>query len=284
MIENLTAEDIANSISMLRSSHSGPMIVVEGVTDCRLYGKFVDRNEVLIVPAHSRDNVRRSVASVWGRGDRKVIGIVDADLDILFRRSAKPPLFSTDKRDLESMILSSGAFEDILSEYADGERRLSFEERYGNIRDAVADAGLILGLMMFVSIRDGMGLCFRDIDYSLFIDRKSLEADIRRMADEVFAGSVSVRVGKKDVINAVRAEKGRLGDPWTAIRGHDAVAILNMGLLSAFGAYNSKGLDEGRLAGALRLAFGMDYFEETRLYADILEWGRKNGMDFWITR
>ncbi|MDR3282778.1 MAG: DUF4435 domain-containing protein [Candidatus Methanoplasma sp.] len=285
MIDKLTAEDIANSISMLRSSHSGPVMIVEGVTDCRLYGKFIDRNEVVIVPAHSRDNVRKALAEAWGhRGDRRVIGIVDADLDILFGKANRPPLFSTDKRDLEAMMLSTRAFEDVLSEYADGDRLASFEKRHGDVRDAVSGACVMLGLMMFVSIRDNMGLSFKDIDHSAFIDERSLRADVRKMTDEVFAGSMNANRGKRDVIDAVTAEAEAIDDPWTAVRGHDAVAVLKIGLLSAFGAYNSKGLEEGRLAGSLRLAFGMGYFTETRLYADILEWGNKNNMVFWISR
>ena len=42
MIDNLSASDIANEISMMRSVFKGTVLVVEGVTDSRLYSKFTD--------------------------------------------------------------------------------------------------------------------------------------------------------------------------------------------------------------------------------------------------
>ncbi len=283
MIDNLSSADIANNISMLRSSHKGPIIVVEGVTDCRLYGKFVDKDDVKVISAFSKDNVRRAVTEVWGRRmDRKVIGILDADIDRLCGKTYNPPIFLSDKRDLETMIMSTGALEDVLTEYADPELLDSFEDRYGEVRDVLARSTYPIGLLMFISSRERMGLNFKNIDHSYFINRKTLAIDIRKMIDEVFSQSINKGIGKKELADMISEEEEVLNDPWIAVRGHDAVAVLVIGLSETFGSYNSKGIKSGQLSGSLRLAFGNDYFKETDLFKDTSAWAEKNNFTLWV--
>jgi hypothetical protein len=285
MRDNLTSADIANNISMLRSSHRGPIVVVEGVTDCRLFGKFNDRDEVKIVPAFSKYNVRRSVSEVWSnRRDTKVIGIVDADLDRLCKKSYHPPIFLSDKRDMETMILSSGALDDVLSEFADPGLLESFEQNYGKIGEVLARATYPVGLLMFVSARERFGLSFKNLDYSSFISKKTLAIDIRRMIEEVFAVSINIGYGKKELADMISEEEEVLVDPWIAVRGHDAVSVLAIGLAETFGAYNSRDLKGGQVSGALRLAFNFGYFEETDLYKDTMKWSQRNNYVLWITQ
>ena len=285
MINDLTSVDIANSVSMLRSSHKGPILVVEGVTDSRLYGKFIDKEEVRMVIAHSKDNVRRSVSEVWGsRNDKKVIGIMDADLDRLFGKKFNPPIFICDKRDLESMMLSSGALDDVLSEYAEWELLEKFEQNFGKISDVLARSAYPIGLLMFVSAREGVGLSFKDLDHSSFINKKTLSIDVMKMIAVVFAQSVNKGVGKSILADKISEEEETLDDPWNAVRGHDAVSVLAIGLSEIFGSYNSKNIKEGQVNGALRLAFGLDYFKETELYRDTLNWSKKNDLILWITQ
>ncbi len=285
MINDLTSSDIANSVSMLRSSHKGPIVVVEGVTDSRLYSKFIDKDEAKMVIAYSKDNVKRSVAEVWEkRNDRKVIGILDADLDRLFGKRITPPVFFSDKRDLETMMLSTGALDDVLAEYADQELLESFEEKYGKVSDVVARSSYPIGLLMYISVKENIGLCFKDINHSMFINRKTLAIDIRRMIDEVFSQSINKGIGKKNLADMIADEEEVLADPWIAVRGHDAVAVLAIGLSETFGSYNSKGMKSGQMSGALRLAFGLDYFRETDLYKDTVAWSEKNNFILWVTQ
>ncbi|AIZ56569.1 hypothetical protein Mpt1_c06840 [Candidatus Methanoplasma termitum] len=285
MINDLTSFDIANTVSMLRSSHKGPIVVVEGVTDSRLFGKFIDRDDVKIIIAHSKDNVRRSVAEVWGkRNDKKVIGIVDADIDRLLGMTVNPPIFFSDKRDLEAMMMSSGALDDLLAEYSEPEQIEKFEEKYGSIREVIARSSYPIGLLMFISMTEGIGLYFKDMDYSYFINKKTLAIDIMKMINSVFAQSVNKSIGKKDLADKIFEREELLDDPWIAVRGHDAVAILTIGLQNAFGSYNCLGIKDGQVSGALRLAFGLDYFEDTDLYKDTVKWSARNGFVLWINQ
>ncbi|MCL2318366.1 MAG: DUF4435 domain-containing protein, partial [Methanomassiliicoccaceae archaeon] len=195
-----------------------------------------------------------------------------------------PPIFICDKRDLESMMLSSGALDDVLSEYAEWELLEKFEQNFGKISDVLARSAYPIGLLMFVSAREGVGLSFKDLDHSSFINKKTLSIDVMKMIAVVFAQSVNKGVGKSILADKISEEEETLDDPWNAVRGHDAVSVLAIGLSEIFGSYNSKNIKEGQVNGALRLAFGLDYFKETELYRDTLNWSKKNDLILWITQ
>ena len=126
MINEISSSDLSNEISMMRSGFAGTVILVEGNTDRRIYSKFLAPDARMLV-AHSKDNVIKCVKeSRTRRGDNRVVGFLDADLDRLEGHKRDPPLFMTDYRDMESMIMHSGALEAVLSEYADPDKLETF--------------------------------------------------------------------------------------------------------------------------------------------------------------
>ncbi len=285
MIDSLSASDIANEISMMRSVFKGTVLVVEGVTDSRLYSKFARKETVKVMIAHSKDNVRRSVTEcLTRRGDGKVVGIIDKDIDALIGRKKSPPLFGTDRNDIESMMMCSKAFDDVMSEYADPEKLKAFEGRYGRLSDAVARAACPVCLLMYISYKRGMNLSFKDLDHSRFVNPHTLETDIPRMVAEVYAQSMAQMYPKQTIVDQIRNIIRSIEDPWDAVRGHDAVSILALALRSGLGSYNAKYMREGELSGALRLAYGMEYFKKTELYASSDSWCGSRGIDLWVTR
>jgi len=280
--EHIGANDIANQVSMMRSAHSGAVMLVEGVTDKRLYGKMTDP-ECEIIVCHSKDNVRIASRELFfKRGDGKIVGIMDADMDRLNGIEAKPPLFLTDSRDSEIMMISSSAFDSVLWEYGDEERMEKFVAEHGSIRDAVMRGSFPAGLMMLVSSMNDLGLSFKDLDHARFINPADLSADVRRMIDEIVYNSHSPGSLKR-----VRSEFSKYMnegyDERDVCRGHDAVEVLLIGLKRTFGAYNSRSLRPGELAGALRLAFGLGDIKETELYRKTSEWCSAHGMKVWLT-
>ena len=282
MREFLTTEDICNELSMERTVFDGAFLIVEGITDSRLFGKFVDRGEVNIVIAHSKDNVRGVVKEMSGRRrDRKTLGIMDPDLERLRGRHARPPLFHTDCRDMEMMAIRSNALDDVISEYGDPEKVDRFEERFGPIRDALVSSSYPIGLLMFISQERGLNLSFKNLTFNRFINPASMALDARQMVSEVLDNSRSARIGRKELLRVLNDEAEQLDDMWEAARGHDTISILLIGLKRSFGGFNASGLDEGSLGGALRLAFSDECFRSTRLYADTTEWADEEGIPLW---
>jgi hypothetical protein len=281
MRESITFTDICNEVMMTRTLSKGPFILVEGVTDDRFYGKFAS-DETTIIQCHSKDSVRKAVKELSGRRKvEEVIGIVDADLDVLDRRPVSPPLFRTDCRDLEMMCIRGNALDDIVNEYGDRSKVAKFKERRGPVREAVLKASVPLGILMHVSKRHGFGLNFGDLDFGSFIDPRTLSIDLNAMIDGVVANSRRTSVSKRALLREVQEEMESLEDPWNAGRGHDAVEILLLGLKKGFGSFNSRYLTNGALGGALRLAFSDSDFRATDLCKDTSRWAERKGLRLW---
>ena len=285
MHQYLTSSDISNTVSMMRTGFGGTILVVEGVTDSRLYGKFIERENVRVVIAHSKDKVRTSVNLIHDkRGDNKVIGIIDSDLDRLKHKRPRGPVFMTDCRDAESMMISSDALDDVLAEYADPEKLALFESKFGPVRDRVLDGAYPLGLLMYVSDRNGLGLSFKSLDFRTFIDRRNLSCDHSAMIRESIANTNSDRTSAKYTSRLLSAEMEKGYDKKEVCRGHDLVNVLLIGLRDTFGANNAKHLREGELGGALRLAYDDEVFAMTRLYRDTKEWCEEIDTPLWDLR
>ena len=267
---------------MKRSLFGGSFLIVEGSTDSRLYGKFTDRLECDVIAAYSKDNVRLAVKEVFlRRNDKKAIGIVDADTDRLRGITEKEPVFVTDCRDSETMMIRSEAFDHVLTEYGDRDRMDSFTETYGDIRDAVAAACYPLGLLMYMSERSDRGLSFRDLDHSLFTDKKGLRTDITKMVSAVVSNSLRTDCDVQGITAELRDEMGNGYGRWDVCRGHDMISVLAIGLREIFGGYNSRNIRPGELAGALRLAYTKEEFRATELFSDTAEWCSRKGMTVW---
>ena len=285
MREYITSDDICNQISMGRTVFDGTFLLVEGVTDERLFEKFVDKEHVQIIEAHSKDNVRHAVKDMKSsRKDEKVIGIIDADLDRLLGRKVKPPLFHTDCRDMEMMVIRSNALDDVLDEYCEREPLMKFTESVGPVREALLSASYPIGLLMFISQTEGLNLSFKDLEFERFVNSRTLSLNVESMVDAVIFNSKNCRMGKKALISRLSREAENLDDEWDAARGHDTVDILLLALKRNFGSFNSRNLNEGELGGALRLAFSDACFRSTELFADTDEWARTNGVELWDLR
>ncbi len=285
MIGTISSSDVANEMSMMRSVFKGTFLVVEGASDCRLYTKFIDKEKVSIIVAHSKTTVIQAVNEVVGkRGDGAVVGFVDRDLDSLLGKQCKPPVFQTDKRDMEATILSTAAFDDILAEYGDPGKMKKFTESYGLISDAVAKAADTVGLLMYISYRKGMNLCFKDLEHERFVLRDGLKVDHSKLVAAVFENSMQQRYSPRAITEQLRSLCEEWGSSWDIARGHDAVSVLRLGLKCIFGSYNCRNLTDNELGGALRLAYSRDYFENSDLYRKSDEWCSDKHLALWKTR
>ena len=281
MIDHISAHDIANQASMLRATHDGPIIVVEGVTDLRLYGKYAD-DDCEIIIAHSKDNVRIAVKELsTKRKDTKILGIMDADIDRLVRTEPKAPLFLTDARDAEMMIISSNSLNDVLWEYGEKDKVDAFVEKYGDIRQAVLEAAYPMGLLMYLSYIYDLGLSFKDLDFQTFVDPADLKMNGKKMIDEIVYNSRNPGAGAKRIRTILEDELDNERDPLDVCRGHDAVEILVIGLRRTFGGFNARNIRSGELAGALRLAFTFEDFSRTKLYEMTKEWADSQNIILW---
>ncbi len=281
MRDYLTSHDISNTISMMRTAFDGTILVVEGITDMRLYGRFTNHEKSEIIIAHSREKVVQSVTENSGRRkDTKILGITDADLDRMRGKNVKPPLFVTDYRDSESTMISSEALKRVLWEYGDKDKIEAYERTHGPILDKAMEAAYPLGLLMFISDKRGYKLSFKDLNFRAFID-KNMKCDLKLMINEVLNNSRYRSVDFSTLMNQLKDEISK-NRPFSEVcRGHDLVDVLVIGFRDIFGAYNASKMNEGGLGGALRLSYDDSDFVKTNLYKDTSAWCEKTDNILW---
>jgi hypothetical protein len=276
----ITGDRVARKIKMLKSSFRNKnFLVVEGITDRRLYEKFIDQNNCHIIDADTRENVIECVNTLVREKFLCVLGIIDSDFSkITGECDTNEYILSTDTHDLETMMIESPALENIIVEYADRNKFLEFiKDKGSELRAILLKAGQVIGNMRLCSSAHKYRFCFKELDYKKFIDEQSLEINEDKLIDEVFSNSPKKKISDKSIIKQemLRLAK-REYDPWHICCGHDLTEIILIGLKSIFGDYNSRHLILGNLEGSFRLSYEFAYFSETELYKKILEWEKKN--------
>lgn len=134
----------ANDIRMKRSQDSRTVLLVEGTTDERVFKKFVNPQNCKFVIADGKDNAKLILQIL--EKDRKFNGflaIVDSDFECIKNiKLENPNLLLTDSHDLETMIISSSAFERFIGEFGDMKKINAFCE---SLKDVLLERTLPIG-------------------------------------------------------------------------------------------------------------------------------------------
>jgi len=271
---------LVTKLKMLRTGQSNKaFIVVEGITDSRLYGKLINQETCEVIIADSKSNVIQCMESCNTEGMKGIIGIADADFWRLEHHKDLPKnLFLTDFHDSECMLIYSPAYDNILAEYANRTKYLKFEERKKTpVRQILLQSAAKIGYLRWYSLLHNTGLRFSDLKFEQFVNPKELDIDMKRLIEHVISHSkkdpiVDAQYLFKEVQSLINAQYNL----WDICCGHDLMEILSIGLIHIFGEYNAKGLFGGNLEGSFRLAYHYDFFKTTKLCKNLLAWQKQN--------
>ena len=280
MRQYINAARFVTKIKMLRSSRgSKAFILVEGITDYRLYGKLMNQEACEIMIAESKSNVIQCIEACNAQKLKGIAGIVDADFWRIEHHSVTlENLFLTDGHDLECMLINSPAFDSILAEYADRSKYLKFEERNkASIKALILRNTADIGYLRWYSLLNHSGFKFSNLNFNKFINVQTLEVDLIQLLDYLLLESKKEHQLKREkVLKAIEELRDKKHDLWDICCGHDFAEILSIGLIHSFGDYNAKSLFAGNLEGSLRLAYEHRYFSNTELYKALKRWQKNN--------
>jgi hypothetical protein len=131
-----------------------------------------------------------------------------------------------------------------------------------------------IGYLVLLSKIKKLPLCFEDLKYSDFVDKESLSINLPLLISHVKNKShmhnldaVATEADLRGLNNLVGARD--------VIRGCDIVDYLAFALKSTLGTLGSNCSADVSLA--LRMSFGTNDFQNTKLYAKISEWSVANG-------
>lgn len=276
MKNQITPQRIANQARMRRKKPQNSILLVEGSTDTRVVSNFVDETCCDVVYAVYKDKLISALQILDHSKEQGVLGIADADYWHVNKISPKKysnNLFVTDTHDIDTMILLSSALEKMLSEYA---RQSKLESLGKSVRQILAESGVNIGYVRWVSEKHNHSIDFKDLCFYNFIDKSDLQVNTAKLYKEIKRNPKNKHIDVAKVISQVNTLVQLKEDKWNICQGHDLIEILTIGLKEVFGNHTNTILNSDIVSRNLRLSCNLYHFLNTNLYASIEEWEKAN--------
>lgn len=270
----ITAEVVANWVRMTRQLHRGAIILTEGDADSRLYPRLLDQSSCVVINAYEKQNVIDALQMLDAENLKGVLGIVDADFSSLTQEPLPSyNLISTDNHDLDTMLIASPSLEKVLLEHG-SQTKLSQLEK--PIRQIIIDTALPFGCLRLASAKQALSLDFEGLKYGRFIDKKSLEIDVRKLIIAILSRSKNKEIDPSRLLKSITNIRKEGYDPWQLCCGDDMIHILSIGLRAKFGTNNPQQVTPDIIERALHIGYEPAYFSSTILHQSIEAWEAAN--------
>ena len=265
--------EIASEIRMSRSQFSGTFLIVEGRDDRLFMERFISPSKCTILVAEGKQKVCEVIDILEKGNFDGVLGIIDADLD---RIEGNPDrshnLVMPEYHDLIMMLVRSPALDLTLKELGSRPKLVAFRE---NVLDALINRALPVGYLRLYSLREELGLRFRNMNYSAWINRSSFVADTPALIETVKNHSQRPDLSSSVLAMAIEELYGSGHDPYEICNGTDVIEILSIGLRRVLGNKNAQAVGVEILKSFLRAAYSEQNFSSSDLKRDIEEWQSK---------
>lgn len=291
MEEFITPERTANAI-MQDKSFNGHYLLVEGNKDVKLYGKFINLDNVRIKPAFGNERVKTILSILEDRGFDKKIGIIDSDFNkILDNEINIDGLFMTDDHDIEVMIIKTRALENVIRIFCSNAQIAKFEkDNDTTIRESLVKIGKEIGYLKLANNIHDLGLIFKPkkadgnlIKYGNFTCDKTLSylgddklIDTIINYSRVKSPAMKTKPEIEKVFNDVKKDEFDLNQ---LINGHDLSNLLYLLMKKVLKSRNKMLVNNNSVEDSLILSYEYDFFKETEIYANLKEWSEARNLE-----
>ncbi|ACA85149.1 DUF4435 domain-containing protein [Shewanella woodyi] len=264
-----SAEEIVTEISMSESKN--PWLVVEGDSDGVFFStKRLHKSPNTIV-ALGWENVVGVISQVIEESITKaVFGFIDRDyreeLGVVVDESY---IVTTDFRDLEISLFESSSLHRLIVEYGskfklplDSNEEVDLDE----IKVKIYSIASKMGRLRYFSLKEGYNYPIKKLDFSKFIDQKTLELDESKLINQINAKSENKI--NSDLLNTILSAKlpTTLCDAKNICSGHDVVELLGLALKKVWGTNNSGEVAREKLESSFRIGYSNEEFSQTTMY------------------
>ena len=204
----LTPHDIANTIRMMRSLHSGVILIVEGYWDLQVYKRFVNETHCQLTHAYGKDNAIDALSILENDNFKGVLVIVDSDFWKLENINPNTSnILLTDFHDLESMIIKSNALDKVMSMFG-SETKIT--NMHKSIQEILLESALPIGFLRWLSseTQDNLFLKFKKLSFDSFVDKMTLYVDVDKLIKIVKFNSQNNTLDEKTIKNELPQPKG----------------------------------------------------------------------------
>lgn len=236
-------------------------VFVEGESDIRLLRKFFNLGacKVECIPG-GKSGLSQCLSDLASYP--LIIGIRDADFDHLEERVPSPPLFLTDDHDMEMTIVRDDqTFAALMQE--------ALVQDMAAFRNSVVQTLWDVSLLKWLNYRESLELNFRPSYYPL-ISCSDGRLSVAAYIDWVLAKSPDARDRSRDsILGKIEALRSRNPNPWQLTNGHDFFICASKYLREVHG---NDHMNEEALHALARVAYTLDRFKRTTLYASLSGW------------
>ena len=219
--------------------------------------------------------VDRSAHRRFGtRNSAGVIGLIDADFDHL---EGKTPdvlsVFQTDMHDGECFMLSTIAFEKLLSEFSSQEKLKAWQQSYvTDVRSYLLQQAAIISSLLWHSNQLGLNLCFKELETKEYVDDASLKIDVPKFVKHVKNKSQRHDLSDDKLTSGLQQRLEASNKIWQMVRSHDLIDLLSFAYRKTLGSWKAQDLTREHIERGLRLAYAEDDFSQTQLFLEIRGW------------
>ena len=265
--DHLDAHDIINSIRLqLRheSSTNKIWVLVEGEYD-RLYKKLIDGEDVRIEVAYGGiTNLHRAINELLKETD-SVIGIRDADFIHLEKKQfTEKNIFLTDYHDIEMMIIACDvAFDAVYKEYD------SNGINANALRDEILNIISFAGRLKWLNHTEKLELVFKNLGIGCFYNSEAKTFD-----EDAYIEIIMKRSPHKNrpvLKEEIKMKFINVNDYLNLCNGHDFHQIFAKQITDK----SQRSVGHKEIAKSFRIAYRLDDFKSTNLYAKLIEWARR---------
>ncbi len=265
---------------MRRELFKGAFLFVEGPTDGKFYGMFIDQGQCQIIIAYNRFNVIEACRILENEIFVGSIGIIDADFNHL---EGKTPdvssVFQTDMHDCECYMLSSIAFDKVLVEFTTQDKLAAWQKSYvTDVRNHLLQQSAIIGSLLWHSNRSALSLCFKELEAKEYVDHTDLKVDLPKFVSHVKNKSQgkAKELSHEQLIDGLQQCLKASDKTWQIIRGHDLIDLLCFAFRKTLGNWKAQESTREHIEIGLRLAYAEDDFYETQLFFLVHRWEAAN--------
>lgn len=249
-------------------------LLLEGTSDVLFISALMGTQpNVRLRVANGWRNVFDTVSKAEQEGFPYVAGIIDSDYhqSLSDQVTSTLQLLVTDATDIEMMMVQSHSFDKFLVVCGSCQKLRNIPDK----RRIVMDAAFPLGVMRYLSLKNGYNLYFEGIEYKKFISKQDLFVDKEKMVNNVIERTRSqgtqVTVSEDDLLDNLNSIMEK-SSPSQFCNGHDALNIICIAMTKLFATNNANTYTPYNVFDHLLMGYSREEFQTSQLYASLLSW------------
>lgn len=255
-------------------------LIVEGESDEHFFENILDCSQCKVVNLGGKPEVKGFIEEQNRAQKKGYLGIVDADFEHIAGYEKKiDNIILTDVHDIEMLILGSNPnMRRIYSELTENIIINNFEMTQSkSFIDSIVEAAYEIGLLKMVMKSPHYCVDMKDLFYPDVIN-DNFEVNLDELINRVKKKHHTLYEIKDD-INTVRKKNF---NKFQVCCGHDVTNILAISFVSVenggLGYGKRRSVNKNQIEEMLRVVYSVEHFLVTKMYSEILEWEKKNGI------